>query len=150
MKNSKKLFSLFTLIVMVALTLCFTVACGETNPEEDPWDGVTYNITVVLADGETPVKDMRLAVCYNKADGSSTCLTPVKTDANGKVTVSFADITDMDTNTKPVLHIYKDSDIPSGYGQPANMVAVTMVDGAIYEHAIELTGKETKLVLSIA
>ncbi len=150
MKNSKKLFSLFTLIVMVALTLCLTVACGETEPEEDQWDGVTYNITVVLADGETPVSNMRIAVCYNKLDGSSTCLTPVKTDANGKATVSLADLNDIDSSKKPVLHIYKDSDIPAGYGQPANMVKITMVDGAVYEHAIELTGKETKLVLSVA
>ncbi len=148
MKNSKKLFSLFTLILMVALTLCFTVACGETEPEEDQWDGKTYNVTVVLADGETPVKDMRLALCYNNADNTSNCLNPVKTDANGKATIVIPE--EINVVGNPVLHIYKDSDIPDGYGQPANMVKVTMVDGAEYEHAIELTGKETKLVLSVA
>ncbi len=140
-----KLFTLLTLIVTSVMALSLTTAC---NSPEEKWDGRTYEITVTLADGETPAQDVRLALCFNKADNTSQCLNPVKTDANGKATIVIPEAIEFVGN--PVLHFYKLSDLPAGSGVPSNLTTVAMADGSKYEHAIELSQKSTTLVLTVA
>ncbi len=146
MKNFKKFIVILTLVVMATSILALTTGCDETK--EEPWDGRTYTVTVYLADGTTPVEGMRLALCYNIDELHSTCLNPVRTDANGSATMTIPAESEITGN--PVIHIYSDKDIPAGYAYPTNFSQVVMNDNASYEHALALTAKETKIVLATA
>ncbi len=144
MKKFTKLFSIIALVAVLLASLVFATACGENNGE-DEWDGYTYTVYVYLADGTTPVENVRVAVCYNTQD-SSLCLTPVRTDANGKVEISLEGI---EYVGDPVLHFYSANDLPSGYTYPTNAQTIQMT-GASYDHAFELTQEVTTLILAQA
>ncbi len=143
MKKFTKLFSALTLALLLALTMGLSVGCS--NNDNNSWDGRTYNISVYLSDGTTPVEGIRLALCYN-TETSSTCLLPVKTGPDGKATIVIPEGTTFVGN--PVIHFHNDKDIPEGYAHPENMSKITMVDGSVYEHALALNAKETKLILT--
>ncbi len=147
MKKLTKLFSTLLIATLMALTLGLAVGCSP-NDGEGEWDKRTYVISVYLADGTTPVKDVRLALCFNKTASESQCLSPVKTDANGKAIITISE--DITFVGNPVIHFYNENDLPDGYSLPTNMASITMADGSVYERALELTTKETKLVLAQA
>ncbi len=159
MKKFTKLFSILTLILTVALTLCFAVGCNDADNKEEPWDGKTFVVYVYLADGTTPVKDIKLSLCYNISGSSSSCLSPLKTDAEGKVEFVIPESVNFVGN--PVVHfdggITHQYNLPSGYKMPANVGEVVMNHSAdsdaansTYEYALALSTKVTKLNLQVA
>ncbi len=127
----------------MALTLCISAGCVE-DPDKN-WDKRSFTVYVYLEDGATPVANVRLALCYNTELGSN-CLSPAKTDAEGKVTITIPE--DISFVGNPVIHFYNEKDLPEGYALPTNMVEITMNDGSKYEHALELSTRETKLILA--
>ena len=150
MKKFTRLLSILMLIVVMSLSFGLVAGCANNNDDgnnDDNWDGRTYVVYVYLADGTTPVKDVRLALCYNTSTDSS-CLAPRRTDANGKVEITIDSSISFVGN--PVIHFTNENDIPSGYTLPTNMTRIEMTGGAVYEHGLALTGKTTKLILANA
>ncbi len=142
MKKLTRIFTMLMLAVIMALSFgAFTGCTGEK------WDKTTYEVCVYLADGTTPVESIRVALCYNKPDNTSQCLSPKRTDANGKCVF---DLKEIQFVGNPVIHFSNDNDIPSGYTFPTDFTYIEMVDGASYEKAIALTQKTTKIILAIA
>ncbi len=150
MKKFAKLLTTLMLALMIALTACVAIGCGDDNKNDGggEWDGRTFEVYVYLADGTTPVKDVRLAICYNADAESSNCLNPVKTDANGKATLTIPE--NITFVGSPILHFYRESDLPDGYALPSNMTRIEMNDGSAYDHAYSCTTKVIKFNLTVA
>ncbi len=142
MRKFIKIISVLTLLVMMLSALSFAAGCGDENDgENSSWDGFTYTVYVYLDDGVTPVKDAKIAYCYDKEGSGYLCASPIRTDENGKISFSMEGKNSL---SKPVIHFT--GGIPAGYDIPADFKDL-VVGGTTAEHSKELTEAVTKIVL---
>ncbi len=145
--NTLKKLSLVITLMAISLTLAFSLtACKDKDGDDQGdanWDKKTYVFYVYLEDGVTPVEGAYLSVCYNLSETASTCSTPKKTDANGRVEIKIDDFVGT-----PCVHFMREDELPTGFGLPSGGQKIDMNDGSSYDYAWNLTKKETKFNLS--